>query len=66
MIMHILCGIRHVSVPRVELEDIEALIPLTVAPGGRVTGLGDFVGRKVLVVVLTEPKKRSRRGGDQS
>lgn len=61
--VHINC---HVAVPRVELEDVEALIPLTVAPGGRITGLTDFVGRKVLVVVPTEPRKRSKKGADGS
>lgn len=51
------------SVPRVELEDVEALIPLTVSAGGRVSGLTEYVGRKVIIIVPAEGKKAKKRGG---
>lgn len=54
---------------RLEMEGVEAVIPLTVAAGGRVSGLSEYVGRRVIVVVPAEepepplPKKRKGRGG---
>ena len=50
--------------PHVEFDDVESMVRKTVAPGGRVTGLGDYVGREVLVLVL--PAKRSARGRGRS
>lgn len=47
------------GIPRVELEDVEALLPHTVSSGGRISGLTDYEGRKVIVVVLADrPRKR--------
>jgi len=53
-----------VPVPRLEMENIEAVIPLTVGPGGRISGLTDYVGQRVLVVVPAEEPapRRTRRG----
>ena len=52
-------------VPRLEMENIEAVIPLTVGPNGRVSGLTDYIGKRVLVVVpADEPApRRTRKGG---
>lgn len=54
-----------VPVPRLEMENVEAVIPLLVGPGGRISGLTDYVGKRVLVVVpADEPASRAaRRGG---
>lgn len=53
------------SVPRVELEDVEALIPLKVGPGGRISGLTLYEGRQVIVVVPAQERKPRRRGGSE-
>lgn len=51
------------TVPRVELEDVEALIPMTVGPQGRISGLTDYVGRRIIVVVPADEKTpRKTRG----
>lgn len=54
------------TVPRVEMEDVEAIIPMTVK-SGRVNGLTEYEGRRVLIVVTgdTEPKPSRKRGSQK-
>jgi hypothetical protein len=47
-----------VPVPRLELENIEAVVTRRVLSGGRVSGLSEYEGRDVLVIVPAERPKR--------
>lgn len=53
-----------VAIPRLEMENIEAVIPLRVGKDGRVSGLTQFAGLQVFVVVPADakPLRGSRRG----
>lgn len=57
-------------VPRVEMEDVEAVIPHTVSADGRISGLKEYAGRRVFVVVGGAEKSSSRtskrKGGERS
>lgn len=46
------------------MEDVEAIIPMTVGDGGRISGLTDYIGCRVLVVVPAKGlvKRVSRKG----
>lgn len=43
------------SVKRVELEDVDAVVPARIGSDGRISGLGEFAGRRALVVVPSGP-----------
>lgn len=54
-------------VPRLELQDVEAVVTREVGEGGRISGLSEYIGLKVLVVVPVQPepaKKRRRPAAD--
>lgn len=61
--MFILCYAHSVFVvvPRLELENVEAVLTLEVAKGGRISGLTDYVGCRVLVIVPAKRPARDRK-----